>query len=384
MVDVIVPVYRGEDEVRRCLAALYGSACRTPFELVVIDDCSPEPALSAWLDAEAEAGRITLVRNEANRGFVGSVNQGMALHPGRDVVLLNSDAEVANDWLDRLVGCAASAPDIGTVTPFSNNATICSYPFDGWGGGIPGGLGLAALDDLFARTNAGQVVELPTGVGFCLFIRRACLEVVGLFDEEHFGRGYGEECDFCMRARARGWRSVIDGSVFVYHAGAVSFGGERLERIVRAEAVMAELHPEYKGRVAEFVGEDPLRKLRDRVNSARAARSHAEAMAVASEAVTEREQRRGEHLATAVALREEVRSLNRACAVLDAELGRAQDFVRAREADVASLQAEDRGLRDRLSDAEAQLAKARDLVNAMRNSRTWRYSRRILEFIGRK
>ena len=143
-------------------------------------------------------------------------------------MLLNSDTEVANDWLDRLLRAAYAYPDVGTVTPFSNNATICSYPFEGWTGGVPGSLGLAELDRLFASTNAGRTVDLPTAVGFCMCIRRACLERIGPFDAERFGRGYGEENDFCMRAAGAGWRNVLAGDVFVYHEGAVSFSGERL------------------------------------------------------------------------------------------------------------------------------------------------------------
>ena len=72
--------------------------------------------------------RVTLLRNERNLGFVQSVNRGMVLHPDRDVVLLNSDTEVANDWLDRLSAAAHSARDIATATPFSNSAGYCGFP----------------------------------------------------------------------------------------------------------------------------------------------------------------------------------------------------------------------------------------------------------------
>src|SRR5439155_9965202 len=137
--------------------------------------------------------------NDRNLGFVQSVNRGMALHPDRDVVLLNSDTEVANDWLDRLARAAYSDANVATATPFSNNATICSYPFEGWTGGVPGMLGLAGLDRLFASTNAGRLVDMPTAVGFCMCIRRACLDQVGLFDAARFGRGDGEENDFSLR-----------------------------------------------------------------------------------------------------------------------------------------------------------------------------------------
>ena len=83
---------------------------------------------------------------------------------------------------------------------------------------------MAELDAACRAANAGRSVELPTTVGFCMYIRRAALADVGLFDAETFGRGYGEENDFCLRASARGWRHLLACDTFVYHEGAVSFG----------------------------------------------------------------------------------------------------------------------------------------------------------------
>ena len=237
---------------------------------------------ATWMSCEAR-GQIALERNERNLGFVRSVNRGMALHPDRDVVLLNSDTEVANDWLDRLQRIALSQPDIGTVTPFSNNATICSYPFEGWSGGMPGTLGLAALDALFASVNPGRIVDLPTGVGFCMYIRRACLAEVGSFDAERFGRGYGEENDFCLRAAAAGWRSVLAGDVFVFHEGAVSFSEERAAQTQVATKTLLDLHPEYVRMVREFVARDPLGVLRAAVDGARRGMGAVEARDVLAE-----------------------------------------------------------------------------------------------------
>lgn len=269
MIDVIVPVYRGIAATRRCLASVLGGAQRAPYAVIVIDDASPEPELHADLDALAAAGRIELLRNDRNCGFVQSVNRGMALHPGRDVVLLNSDTEVANDWLDRLHACVHRAADVGTATPFSNNATICSYPFEGWTGGVPGGLGLAALDRLFASVNAGCSAALPTAVGFCMYIRRACLDAVGSFDAERFGRGYGEEVDFCLRAADAGWRNVLAADTFVFHEGAVSFSSEREALVRAATAAILERHPTYEQQVRDFVRADPLYPLRAAVDAAR-------------------------------------------------------------------------------------------------------------------
>ncbi len=286
MIDVIVPVYAGEGFVRRCLASVLAGGGGA-YELVVVDDCSPEPRLSAWLAELAEAGRITLLRNERNLGFTGAVNRALALHPERDVVLLNSDTEVAGDWLARLARCAAAHPDAGTITPFSNNATICSYPFEGWTGEVPGTLGLAGLDAVFAHTLAGVASDLPTGVGFCMYLRRACLNQVGTLDERAFGRGYGEENDLCRRAAKAGWRNLLCADVFVYHKGGVSFGSEREALMAAGAAALRGLHPEYDELVRRFIAADPLRPLRDAVDHARVALGDAEAAALQAERAAE-------------------------------------------------------------------------------------------------
>ncbi|HST01844.1 MAG TPA: glycosyltransferase family 2 protein, partial [Usitatibacter sp.] len=195
------------------------------FEVIVIDDASPEPEISAWLEGLDSAGHITLLQHTANRGFVATVNEGMAMHPERDVLLLNSDTEVAAGWLDRLVACAAREPHVASVSPFSNNATICSYPLFARSNRMPEATSTAELDALFARENAHAAVEIPMTVGFCMLITRRALDEVGYFDEPAFGRGYGEEVDFCMRAARAGMRNLLCADAFVFHEGEVSFGG---------------------------------------------------------------------------------------------------------------------------------------------------------------
>lgn len=271
-IDVVVPVYRGEAETRACLESVLAAPLRTPHDVVVIDDASPEPAISAWLRALAAQGRITLIAHAANRGFVGSVNEGMALHPERDVVLLNSDTEVAAGWLDRLAAHARGDATIGTATPFSTNATILSYPRPLEPNALPPGETTASLDAAFATANAGQNVDVPTAVGFCMFIARRCLDRVGAFDEARYGAGYGEEVDFCMRAARAGFRNVAAGDVFVRHVGEVSFGNTGVARRQKAQAMVDALYPEFQVKLREFLAADPLRELRSRANLARLAR----------------------------------------------------------------------------------------------------------------
>jgi GT2 family glycosyltransferase/glycosyltransferase involved in cell wall biosynthesis len=229
VVDIIIPAYRGLGETQRCLQTVLADPHRPPGRVIVIDDKSPEPKLSAALAKLADAGQIMLIRNETNLGFVASVNRGIAAAGQHDIVLLNSDTEVPPGWLQRLAAHAYAGPRIASVSPFSNNATICSYPAIA-GGPPPFALPVAALDAACREANAGRHVNVPVTVGFAMYIRHAALADVGDFDAESFGRGYGEESDFCMRAAARGWTHRLACDVYVHHEGEVSFGPKASEQ----------------------------------------------------------------------------------------------------------------------------------------------------------
>ncbi len=270
VVDVIIPVYRGLDETRRCLESVLAFPQQTTYEIVVINDCSPEPELTAFLWQRAETGAFTLLENPINTGFVNAVNRGIVLHSDRDVVLLNSDTEVHGDWLDRLRRHASSDPMIGTATPFSNNATICSYPrFCENNSFLPAENKLAELDVLFAEINTARHVEIPTAVGFCMYITRRCIEQVGYFDVQRFGRGYGEENDFCLRGSELGFKHLLCADIFVYHQGAVSFGSEHQFLARNAMKRLRILYPFYDQLIASHVAIDPARQVRRRVDWAR-------------------------------------------------------------------------------------------------------------------
>ena len=262
-VDIIVPVYKGLADTQCCILSVLNARCRTPWRLIVINDASPEPEVTAWLrEIAATDERIELLQNENNLGFVGTVNRGMALSDAHDALLLNSDAEVANDWLDRIRAAAYCDQLVASVTPFSNNATICSYPKYCADNELPEGWDTARLDALFARANPGQVIDVPTGVGFCMYIRRDALQAVGLFDVENFGKGYGEENDFCIRASDAGWRNLHVLDTFVRHAGGVSFGAGKTPRERAAMETLRRLHPRYESDVMRFVQADPARPAR--------------------------------------------------------------------------------------------------------------------------
>jgi GT2 family glycosyltransferase len=264
-VDVVVPAYRGVDETVACIESVLRARVSTPFELTVINDCSPEPALSQALRALSTRHGFALIENESNSGFVRTANKGMMLRPDRDVVLLNSDTEVADGWLDRMRKAAYGDANIATVTPFSNRATICSFPSGTRDNGLPDGVPLAELAAKCAEANDGAVVPIPTAVGFCMYVRRAALDEVGYFDEQRWGKGYGEENDFCLRASTLGWRHVIACDVFVAHHGQTSFAGDKAGLVARNSEKLNGLYPDYAGTIRRFVEHDPVAPARRRL-----------------------------------------------------------------------------------------------------------------------
>jgi GT2 family glycosyltransferase len=368
LIDVVIPVYKGYEQTRRCIESVLAQPQRGTFETVLVDDASPEPEIRAYLDRLAGEGRATLLRNEDNLGFVRSVNRGMALHPDRDVVLLNSDTEVANDWLDRLHACAHGADDVATVTPFSNNATICSYPFEGWPDGVPGTLGLAALDRLFARVNAGRSVEVPTAVGFCMYIRRDALAALGAFDAERFGRGYGEENDFCMRAVKSGRRNVLAADVFVYHEGSVSFSGESRALQQAAGKALVEVHPDYPARVHAFLVMDLANELRIAIDRARLALGGEEAQHV----LAERHDERGRIMHGLWQIEKLAVERDSAIGQLNRGLEHAMQRLSDRDALIAQREAEIAQLREGLAHAERLAFERQAELQRIYASRTWK------------
>ncbi len=263
-VDVVVPVYTGVEETRRCLETAWATIDSEWARLVVINDGSPDPAITTLLrEFAASHPGVVLLENPENLGFVATANRGMQYDTERDALLLNSDVEVANDWLQRMREAAYYHPKAGSLTPFANNATICSFPNFCQDNALLFGLGVAEIDRAFAaQFSAADAFEVPTGVGCCLYIRRDCLTDIGYFDVDTFGRGYGEENDWCQRAQRSGWRNLHLANCFVYHQGGVSFAQEQSPRVAQAMTLLDERYPRYHADIQSFVARDPARAAR--------------------------------------------------------------------------------------------------------------------------
>jgi GT2 family glycosyltransferase len=261
---VIVPVFKALEALQRLIAGL-DRTLPAAQPVLFCDDASPDDDVRQLLNELATRVRFKarVVRREHNLGFVGNVNRAFDETAGTDVVLLNSDTVPAAGWLHRLRQCLDSDARIATATPWSNNAEICSLPHLCRPGPIP--------DDLDRWAQAcseachGEYPQLPTGVGFAMAIRREALDRIGGFDAATFGRGYGEENDFCLRAEGHGYRNVLCADAFVAHEGGASFGPEGLAPGGGNLARLLARYPDYNRRVAQFIMDDPLQPLRARI-----------------------------------------------------------------------------------------------------------------------
>ena len=232
--DVVIPVYAHLAWTRACIESVLAHSGPALGRVILVNDCGPERDILPMLrELRLRDSRVRLLENERNRGFVSSANRGLSLCPG-DAVLLNSDARVTPGWLDGLREVANADPQIAAITPLSNNGCWCSVPT--FQGAVPA----ADLEPLrIDLSGLPLYTEMPTGVGFCLWMRGEAMQRIGLLDPK-YGPGYQEENDWCQRARGAGYRVVRANRVFVYHEGEASFGGARrvldlinLRRLVR-------------------------------------------------------------------------------------------------------------------------------------------------------
>ncbi|WP_156421558.1 glycosyltransferase family 2 protein [Aureimonas sp. AU40] len=260
-VVVLIPVYEDFEATQEGLRAAV--AAKGPgVRVLVVDDASPNRKLALLLDALAGRGLVELLRNPHNLGFAGAVNRGLASLPGgEDVLILNSDAALPPGAVERLADVAYGEAGIGTVTSLSNAGEFASFPVRSDKTAMPSPEDARRLDALAASLHGARAVDLPTGTGFCLFVRHDALAAVRGFSTL-FGRGYFEDLDLSLRVRAAGFRNVAAPGIFVAHHGGRSFSTERGALLARNRRLADRRFPAHRPEARAFAAADPLRAAR--------------------------------------------------------------------------------------------------------------------------
>jgi GT2 family glycosyltransferase len=183
-------------------------------ELIVVDNASTDGTVD-YLKGQPD---MKIIFNPKNLGFPKACNRGVKAATGDNILFLNNDTVVTENWLGNMLRLLYSDEKIAMVGPVSN---YCSGPQQI----AVGYQDLSKLDD-FARQNsllhAGSAMSYPRLSGFCLLVKKSVLDEIGLFDER-FGIGNFEDDDLCLRARKKGYELMIALDSFVHHEGHMTF-----------------------------------------------------------------------------------------------------------------------------------------------------------------
>lgn len=262
-IAIVIPVYDDLSGLKRCVdSVIKYRALNNNFNVVLVWDCGPNRAVLEYCKKVKAEHNVDLIINEKNIGFSGTVNKGILKYKKDDIILLNSDAIVHSDWALRLQKSAYMDSEIGSVNPLSNNATINNVPFPKGTPFPDNAVGFVEAVDLLAKNKLKKVIEMPISHGFCVFIKRSLIDIIGLFDEQKFGKGHGEDNEYSMRLRSKGFKCVTNTSVFVGHDGSTSFKDDVMFWKLNGRKMMSEEFPYYMSEVKHFFNNDPISKER--------------------------------------------------------------------------------------------------------------------------
>lgn len=264
-ITIIVPVYGDAEATIACLESVQATLVKASnIQILVIDDASPSIEIKEYLTDFKIRPRRHVVTNEKNLGFLSSVNKALSLVQNGDVILLNADTLVRPNFAVDLESLAKSDSTIGTINPVSNNGEFVSFPIPRKNNALEKNW---EIIDIHANiANKERVVDIPCGTGFCLYITRACLDAVKNISFD-FDKGYLEDMDFGLRARAAGFRNICAPSIYVAHLGSRSFGASKLALVARNQKTLARKFPDFEDECRAFLELDPLAQARSRIEA---------------------------------------------------------------------------------------------------------------------
>jgi GT2 family glycosyltransferase len=263
-VDIIIPVYNGFNYLTPLFSSIFANT-DVSYNLIIINDASSDIRVKIFLDNIArERSNIKVIHNEQNCGFVKTVNSAFSLAKNH-VVIMNTDVILPKNWLSRLIYPLIQYDNVASATPLTNSGTICSFPVIFEDNDLAFSLSLEEINAECQRIKLEKdiFIETPTGVGFCMAISQQALRMVGKFNEKEFGRGYGEEIDWCLRAKNSGLINVIATNLYVYHQHGGSFAPNSKKKLMLDHGkIIARKYPNFTSLIRETAENPEYKKIR--------------------------------------------------------------------------------------------------------------------------
>lgn len=228
--SIIIVNWNTHDALRNCLESIYAptGVC---LETVVVDNASEDGSVKM---VERTFPQVRLIENPSNVGFAKAGNQGMLLSRGDYILLLNSDAQIEEQALARMMGFMQEHREAAAMGPrlLLRDGRPQPYSFGGdptLGYLLRRGLNLVLAKRYLHDWGTEEIAEVDWVSGASLVLRRSALEETGLLDENFFL--YFEDNDLCLRLRQKGWKVYFNPRVEVVH-----LGGESLSKNEPARA----------------------------------------------------------------------------------------------------------------------------------------------------
>lgn len=238
---IVLGYNRFNETSRRCLDSLDVASLEPDIEVILLDNGSSDDS-AALSDHYCRAHpRIRFLPSAVNRGFAGGMNAGVEVAHSRYVLLANSDLVFPRGAMAALRRVISAHPEVDVLGPVTNAA--------GNAQALPG-LGSSEAQVLAAAVHlqgeaVGRVYPIYRMDFFCVAVKRAVWQALGGLDAG-FGRGYYEDFDFSLRARAAGYQLALTEDVVIFHAGSQSFanlGAEQRALIRRNKRRLQAIHP---------------------------------------------------------------------------------------------------------------------------------------------
>jgi len=217
LVSIIIPIYGKLEYTLHCLDSIAKNLPEAAFEIIVIDDCSPDNSVNALRQVQG----IRLIQNHENQGFIRSCNIGAQTAKGQYLLFLNNDTQVTPNWLDELLHTFDQFPGTGLV------GSKLVYP-DGrlqeaggiiWQDGSAWNFGRFQSPDLPVYNYAREVDYCS---GASIMTPKVLFEELGGFDE-YYLPAYYEDTDLAMKIRAKGYRVIYQPfSTLIHYEGVTS------------------------------------------------------------------------------------------------------------------------------------------------------------------
>jgi len=260
MVSIVVPVHGQWEYTERCLRSLASLETSTQFEVIVVDDASPDDTRTRLAAAQG----VRLVALDVNRGYIGACNAGIEAARGEFVVLLNNDTRVDARWLDNLLRVFTEEPDVGLVGSrliypdgrLQEAGGIIFSDASGWNFGRLGD----SEDPAYAYRR-----DVDYCSGASIMLRRSTLDELGGLDER-YAPAYYDDTDLAFGVRSLGLRVVYEPTSVVVHYEGVSHGTDEGSGIKAYQAVNKEKF------AAKWADELSRQMAADGINVQRAAR----------------------------------------------------------------------------------------------------------------